>query len=568
VTNTSAVSAAASTRWRLPIFGWLASYQRSWLPADIVGGLSAGAVVIPQAMAYATIAGLPVQVGLYTCLVPMLGYALLGGSRAMSFSTTSTIVVLTGTTLTGAGLQNSSDARGDLATLVLLVGLLLVAARLVHLGNLVENISDALLTGLKVGVGLTVAVGQIPKLLGIEAAPEGAKFFKQLAHDISHLGDTSLVTFALGAGSVAAMFLLRHFVPKFPAALCVVVVGIVLAWTVDLGSHGVALTAKVPSGLPLPVAPNFEHTGSLLPGAVAIALMAFLETVSVARNLRQPDEPPIDSDQELFANGAANVAGAFFQALPSAGGFSQSAVNQNSGAKTQVSALTTVVLAVLVALFLAPVLSHLPQASLAALVFVATIGLVNVGELVFLARFDRLELLVALGAGGVALVSGLLVSVAVGVLLTILVVLHELNQVPVSEVGRRPDGVLAESAPPVPGLQILRIGSPLYTANARTGVDHLLALVDAAERPLEVVVVDCQSIGGLSLTIVSRFQELEREMQRRSIQLWLAALPAHAFEMAHRAPHWAEMRDSGRLWPTVADAVNAYLQRHPQTLDT
>jgi len=543
----------------VPLISWLPRYRRAWLRPDIVAGLSAGAIVIPQAMAYATIAGLPVQVGLYTCLVPALGYVVLGGSRALSFTTTSTIAVLTATTLQNAGFGHP-DPR-DLATLVVLVGVVLVAARVLRLASLVENISDALLAGLKIGVGLTVMVTQLPKLLGIPAKSGSTHFFSGVAYLLTHLGQARAVTAAVGLGSLAALLLLKQFLPRFPGPLVVVLAAIALSYAADLTRHGVALISKVPRGLPLPVVPSFHHTAALLPGAIAIALMAFLETVSVARTIRVSGEPVIDNDQELLANGVATLAGAFFQAMPAAGGFSQSAVSRAAGARTQVSQLTTVGLAVLTAFFLGPVLSELPQATLGALVVSAVLGLISVPELVRLARFSRLEFAVAIVTAAVALVSGLLVSAAVGVLLTLALVLHELNKVPVTVLGVRPDGVVTPDGPPVDGLLIVRLGAPLYTANARTATSRVEQAVSAAGRPLRVVLVDATSVGALSLTILSAMRDSERELTERGVTLWVASLPERALTMARRAPGWSSWDKAGRVWPTVNDAVAAYRQR-------
>ena len=446
---------------------WLHGYERDWLRADIVGGIAAGLVVIPQAMAYATIAGLPTQVGLYTCIVPMVAYALLGGSRTMSVSTTSTIATLSGITLVSTGVALTGDAiRNELATLTLLVGLTLLVARVVRLGPLVDNVSEALVIGLKIGVGLTVAASQLPKVLGIPADPDADTFFTSMRYALSHLSDANGATVLLSAGTIAGLYALSAWVPQVPAPLVAVAAGIGLTVLADLPDHGVALIAPVPSGLPAPVAPSTSHVSVLLPGAIAIALMAYLETVSVARAVRRPEEPGIDSNGEMVANGAAAVAGAFFQAMPPAGGFSQTAVNQRAGSRTQASELVTVVLAVAAALFLGPVLDDLPEATLGSLVIVAVVGLIKPHEVAFLARFDRPELLVAGITAAVGLTAGLLQAVAVGVVANLLLLLHELNHPDVDELRLTRDGDLApDGHTTVDGLLVLRIGAPLYTAN-------------------------------------------------------------------------------------------------------
>jgi high affinity sulfate transporter 1 len=541
--------------------GPLAGYRRAWLGPDVVAGLSAGAIVIPQAMAYAGIAGLPAQVGLYTCLVPALCYVVLGGSRALSFTTTSTIAVLAASTLAGAGFAGGPDAR-DLATLVLLTGVFLAAARVLRLAGLVENVSDALLTGLKFGVGLTVLVGQVPKLLGIPADQGGGtNFFAGLAYAATRLGHAHAATAAVGVGGLAALLLLKRVAPRFPGPLLVVVASIAVSYAAHLSRHGVDLIAAVPRGLPAPVVPAFDRMPQLVPGALAIALMAFLETVSVARTIRQRGEPVIGNDRELLACGVATVAGAFFRAMPLAGGFSQSAVNRAAGAKSQLSQVVTVGLAVLTAFFLGPVLSRMPQATLAALVIAAVLGLVSVREMAALARFSRTEFGVAAGTAVVALAAGLLVAVAVGIGLTIALVLHELNAVTTTELGVRPDGVVVPDGPPVDGLMIVRIDAPLYTANVRTAVKRVEARVADAARPVRVVVIDATSIGDLSMTVLAAMRDSDRALAERGVTMWVSAMPERALARAHRAPAWAEWTAAGRLWPTVDDAVAAYRTR-------
>ena len=413
------MAAPARAAWVLPT---LSGYRAGWLGRDLVAGVSAGAVVIPQAMAYATIAELPVEVGLYTCITPMVAYALLGGSRAMSVSTTSTIATLTATTLVSAGVAASASpdaVAGDLATLTLLVGAILVLARVFRLGSLVENINEATLIGIKVGLGATVALGQVPKLLGVDVEPTGRGFVRTLAATVEAVPRLNVATVLLSLGSIAVLLVLGRVAPRVPAQLVIVVVGIVLVAFTPLAETGVRVIDPVPTGFPLPLLPGFGDAAALLPGALAIAVMAFLESASVARGIRQTDDPQVDSNRELLATGVANLVGAFFHTLPAAGGFSQSAVNQRAGARSQLASLVTAALAVLVALFLAPVLDDLPQATLAAMVFVAVTGLIDVRGLVRLARVSRLDFWIAVVTAAIGLAAGLLPAVAAGVLFTL-----------------------------------------------------------------------------------------------------------------------------------------------------
>ncbi|HEY9308252.1 MAG TPA: SulP family inorganic anion transporter [Microbacterium sp.] len=525
----------------------LAGYRREWLAPDIVGGLSAGAVVVPQAMAYATIANLPVEIGLYSCIVPMLVYALLGGSRAMSVSTTSTIATLSATTLVSAGVATAADdphdAVGSLMMLTLLVGAILLLARLFTLGSLVENISGATLLGMKIGVGATVAVGQLPKLLGETYDFTGHGFLRSLAAVGQAFDSVNWPTVALSAGSIATLLLLKRFAPRVPGALIVVGAGILLVAFAGLAEAGVDLIAPVPSGLPLPGLPEFSTLPALVPGALAIAVMAFLESAAVARGIRRTTEPQIDSNQELMATGAANVAGAFFSTMPAAGGFSQSAVNQSAGAKTQVSTLVTVALAVLVALFLGPVLSLLPQATLAAMVFVAVIGLIDIPELVRWARISPTDFWIAVVVALIGLSAGLLAAVGVGVVVTLILVLRELN-IPKLEVEERRGDAIA--------VHLMRA---LYTANALENEQAIIRL--AADENATAVVLDLERQDVVTMTVLDMLADLDRELAGRGVVLHLAGLPDSAASVAGKDSWYAGLADAGRAHDTVEEGLTA-----------
>ncbi|WP_374230806.1 SulP family inorganic anion transporter [Humibacter sp. RRB41] len=538
-------SARAVTGLRMPawLFPGFSGYQRRWLGNDLLAGLSAGAVVIPQAMAYATIANLPVQVGLYTCIVPMVVYVLLGGSRAMSVSTTSTIATLTASTLVTVGVAaGSKDVMGSVITLTLLVGAILLVMRLLKLGSLVENISKATIIGVQCGVGATVAVGQLPKLFGVDTNFTGHGFIRSIIAVVEALPGANWPTVILSVVSVALLVVLKRLAPAIPAALIIVVGGIALVAFSGIRSDGVDLIAQVPQGLPIPHLPDFTHTLDLLPGALGIALMAFLETVAVARGIRTSREPQIDSNRELLAISAASIAGSFFYTLPAAGGFSQSAVNQNSGAKSQLAQATTVVLAILVALFLGPVLSLLPQATLASLVFVAVLGLIDVKGLVRLARISPRDFWIALVTAGVGLTLGLLPAVLVGVVTTLVLVLRELNT-PLLEIEERRGDALA-----------IHLARGLYTANVLENERAILALVDQQQPPIRVLVLNLERLSAISITVLDALEDLDRELSAKGITLHVACMPQPSIDIAGKLPWYQQLETSGRSHATVADA--------------
>ncbi|MET4224239.1 SulP family inorganic anion transporter [Oerskovia enterophila] len=574
------------------LFPTLRGYRAAWLRRDVVGGLSAGAVVVPQAMAYATIANLPVSFGLYTCMVPLVVYALLGGSRTLSMSTTSTIATLSASTLLAAGVAaGADDPARAVSTLTLLVGALLLLTRLLRLGSLVENISQATLVGIKAGVGATVAAAQLPHLLGVPTDPDATGFFHVLGSALGSLDQAVPATVALSVGSIAVLLVLGRVAPKVPAPLVVVAAGILLVAFAGLADQGVEVIEPIPPGLPLPVLPDLSLVGPLLAGASAIAIMAFLETVSVGRGVRRPDEPQIDPDQELLANGVAAVVGAFFRAMPPAGGFSQTAVSLRAGARSQAAGLVTATLAVLVALFLAPVLDDLPQATLGAMVVVATVSLIKVGDFVLLWRINRVEFVVAAVTTAIGLVAGLLPAVGVGVALTLLLVLRELDQPRVVPLVRTPQGGWAPvergttadddatdasavthevdreaalESGVAPGVLVLHLDAGLYTANTRPTVERILALARASSPTPRAVVLEAGAQRGITSTVLDGLTDLDRQLAGIGCTLVLARVPATTSTAAQASPWFAALSADGRVLPNV-DAAVAAVQALPAT---
>jgi len=540
----------------VPALGWLRQYDRAWLGPDLLAGATAAAVVIPQAMGYATVAGLPVEIGLYTCIFPMLIYAFLGTARRLSFSTTSTIVALTGLAMTTAN-PSSTDLVSTATTLTLMVGVLLIVFRLIRLGWMLEAVSEATLAGLKVGVGLTIIADQLPKLLGIP--PTEGDFFADVWNTIEQIPQANLATALIGGTTIAVLLVLRAWKPTFPGPLLALAVGIGIVVLTGVIDRGVATIPEVPTGLPLPAIPPFQHLEALLPFAFAIALMSYFETVTAGRIARQRDDPPIDNDQEYIATGVATIVGSFFQTVPPAGGFSQTQVNTNAGARTQLSEMVTVVLAVAVALFLAPVLSDLPEATLGAIVVVAVLGLIKFDEMRRLRTIDPLEFWLAAITAFFALAFNLLIGVLVGVFLTIYFVLRALNHPVVVELRRAPEGdellPARDGDEAVPGMLILRIEGGLYTLNVRGVQTRILEQAATMDPPPHVVLLDAGATVDTSVTVLDVMAETDHMLQRIGSEMWVANIPTRAEEKARRTEMWEMWAASGKVHSTVASAV-------------
>jgi len=298
---------------------WLVSYRKEWLRPDVVAGLTTAAVVVPKAMAYATIAGLPVEVGLYTALVPPVIYAVLGTSRVLSVTTTTTIAILTAAELTQVVPGGDPTALlSATATLTLLVGAMLLIASILRLGFIANLISEPVLTGFKAGIGVVIVLDQIPKLLGTHF-PKGT-FLQNLLATIRSVPHTNLVTLAVGVCMIVLLIAIERFAPKAPAPLVALAAGIVGAYLLNLRARGMDLVGHIPQGLPSFTAPSVDLTSHLWPGALGIALMSFTETIAAGRAFARNDELSPQANRELLATGLANLGGAFLGAMPGGGG--------------------------------------------------------------------------------------------------------------------------------------------------------------------------------------------------------------------------------------------------------
>ncbi|MGE5153075.1 MAG: SulP family inorganic anion transporter, partial [Bdellovibrio bacteriovorus] len=396
----------------------LGGYQKDWLRLDLVAGLTTAAVVVPKAMAYATVAGLPVEVGLYTAFVPMVIYAILGTSRPLSVSTTTTLAILTGTQL--ALVVPGGDAAALLtasATLAVLVGIMLILASVLRLGVVASFISEPVLTGFKAGIGLVIILDQVPKLLGIHFDKGG--FLQNLLALIHHLPETSLATLAVGVAMLVILVGIERFAPRAPAPLVAVALGIAAAGLLGLQSLGVETVGHIPQGLPAFTLPSLGLVEQLWPGALGIALMSFTESIAAARAFAGRGEPRPQPNRELLATGVGNVVGGLFGAMPAGGGTSQTAVNRSAGARTQVAGLVTAAAAVATLVLLAPLMGLMPQATLAAVVIVYSIGLIQPAEFRDILRIRRMEFLWALAAFAGVVLLGTLKGIVVAVILSL-----------------------------------------------------------------------------------------------------------------------------------------------------
>jgi high affinity sulfate transporter 1 len=519
---------------------WLLHYEKQWARADVIAGLTASAVVIPKALAYATIAGLPVQVGLYTACLPMIIYALLGTSRALSVSTTTTLAILSANALSVVVADGDPAALTvATATLMALVGAMLAAAALLRLGFVANFISEPVLVGFKAGIAIVIVVDQLPKLFGIHFAK--GSFVHNVSALLAGLPHTSPVTLVLALATIGALAALGRFVPRAPAPLVVVAAAIVAVAVFGLGAHGVETVGTVPSGLPAWTRPDPSLALTLWPHALGIALMSFTETIAAGRAFARNDEPPPNANRELFATGFANLGGALFGAMPAGGGTSQTAVNRQAGARTQVAELVTAAVALAVMLILAPVMGLMPHATLAGIVIVYSVGLFSPAEFRAILKVRRTEFLWALTACAGVVLLGTLQGIVVAIVVSLVALAYQvsnppvyaLKRIPGTNVFRRDSGTHPEDES-FPGMLLLRPEGRIYFANAERVGEKIRPLVREANP--KIVVLDLSRVFDVEYTALKMLTEAERRLSASGQTLWLAGLNPGVLDSVRRSP--------------------------------
>jgi len=519
---------------KLPIASWLSAYRREWLRADAMAGLTVAAVVIPQAMAYAVIAGLSVETGLYTAFAAMLVYPLLGSSRPLSVTTTSAIAMLTAAGIAAISEVNpGADARAIAATLALLVGGILILARLLRLGFLANFISQPVLVGFKAGVGVVILVGQLKSVLGVHISSKTT--VGTLLELPASLTQVHALTVLVASAGIAVLLALPRLFPRLSAPLLWVAASIVASAVFGLEASGVQLVGAVPSGLPSLVLPDLSLAALLWPAALGIALMSFTESVATARTFCHRDDAPVNTNQELLAIGTANVAAAFVGGLPAGGGASQTAIADEAGVRSQMAQWINAAAVLLTIMLLSRLIGLLPKAALGALILVAAASMIKPESFRDIARVRRDELMWALATAAGVIVIGTLDGILIAVLVSLLTLMYEANHPPVYALAyNREKGIFRRSGEHAgdetfPGLLMLRTEGRLYFANAANAGEHMRAL--AAQTQPRVIVLECSAIPDIEYTALMMLTEAEQKLRARGVTLWLAALNPDLLKM-------------------------------------
>jgi len=534
--------------WRL-----LRDYRRDGLRGDVVAGVVLAAYLLPASLGDASLAGLPPEAGLYSCLFAGLVFWLFCSSRHTAVTVTSAISLLVGTSLGDLAGGDAARYAALASATALIVAALGLAAWLAGAGSLVSFISETVMTGFKTGVALHLASTQLPKLLGFEGAH--GDFWERMGHFFSHLRETNPASLALGAAALLLLILGKRLLPNRPVSLLVLVAGIVAVPLAGLSARGVALLGEVPQGLPVPGLPAVRPSdlNLLLPLAMACFLLGAVETAAIGRMFARKHGNRLDSNQELLALAGSNLAAGLGHGFPVSGGMSQSLVNEGAGARSPLSGLVASGIMLVVTFFLAGLLRDLPQPVLAAIVLMAVSGLFRLSDLRRLWRFSRTEFAVAAAAILGVLGSGLLRGVLIGVVMSLVLLLRRASRPRTTELGRVPgtdyfaDAVRHPENERPPDVFVFRAESALLYFNVEHVRDRFFELLSARGEGVKLAVFFLGTTPGIDLAGAELLEELHHALQPRGIAFRLAEARGDVRETLRRAGF------EQRCFPVVAN---------------
>ncbi len=553
----------ALTRY-VPILGWLPRYQRAWLVRDILAGITITALLVPEGMAYAQLAGVSPEAAFYAAPPALLLYAVFGSSRRLVVVVSSTQAVFSAATIGALVPQGTLEYVSLTSALAMLAGLVSIVAGLVRAGRFAQFFSASVLTGFVSGLALVIAIRQVPKVLGIEGG-DGDFFFQAWAI-VTELPETHLPTALVGITAIVGMVALERIDERIPAPLVALVAGIVASAALGFEALGVHVVGELPAGLAGPRIPDvqLDDLALLLTGAAGLTLLSFAEAYGPARELAREHGERVDANQELIGLGASNVGAGLFQGFPIGGSLSKTAAAQHAGMRTQLAGVVAAAITIVVALFLTPLFAPLPEAILGAIVIVAVASMFKLAVLQRLWRVGRLDFLIAV----VALVGVLVLDVLPGLLLAVVVslalVIWRASGARMTRLALRGDALVdaAEDpdAEPTDGILVLRLEQPLFFANADSLLVGVIELVDLQDPPPVAVVLDLEVSPGMDVPGSDMLGRLAADLERRGIELHLARVHQDARDALDRTGTLDAVAGSHAR---TIDAVEASRSRRP-----
>jgi SulP family sulfate permease len=550
-------------RWRrVPVVAWLPQYQRGWLRGDAVAGAVVAALAVPQALGYASLAGAPVQAGLYAVPVALVAYAIFGSSRQLVVGPVSTVSVLSGSLLASFGVAGTVQAESYTAALALGSGLVLVGAGFLRIGWMAEFLSKPIVTGFVLGLTILVIVNEVPHLLGVPT-PQG-----QVVERIGALGesltrgDADPTTVMISAGSLLLLFGGARLAPRVPWGLVLLVAGPAVSTAMDLAAQGVEVVGTVPRGLPTPAIPTVApgDLPALLSAGAALALVGLAEGLSAARLFAGRGGYRVDADQELVASGVANMASGLFGGLGVAGSLSKTAAASDARGRSQIVGIVAAALSLVVIVAIAPALSSLPRAVLSAIVVNAVWKLMDFGALRRYARVRRNDIVAAIVAAVGVLWLGPLNGLLIAVATSVLGLVYRSSRLHIDAMGRVPGEKAAWGSmsrhgerPTYPGVLVLRIDTPIFWVTAAPVLDAVVGRVDSTPG-IRALVLDLEATNQMDVTSLDALADILHALRDRDVDLYLVRVMWPVRRAMKRSGLMEEIGED-HLWHTISQGV-------------
>ncbi len=551
----------------VPLWDWLPNYQLAWLRQDLIAGLTVWAVMVPTALAYTGIAGVHPVIGLYTVPLALIGYAIFGTSRSLVVGPDSATALLSAHTVGLLAVQYSPDYLAYTSALALLVGMLFLGFGFLRMGWVANFIAQPVMKGFIQGLALVTMMTQLPKMFGV--GDVSGDFFQRLWTLGLELPQAHLLTIAIAMGGIMMMFAFMQFLPRVPAALVTVLLAILVVTIFNLQHRGVAIVGTISTGLPpfgLPSLPA-SHLSTLIQGALAILLLNYSESLGAAKAAALVTGGKIDPNQELVGLGVANLGSGLSSGFVVAGSLSQSAVSMDAGGRTQMAALFHAIFIILTLLFLMPLFKNLPQAVLGAIVVKAMIHMLDYRYFRKLAAISKLELSIALTAFLGVLILGVLPGVALGVVLSLLVLIYQASHPTTAVLGKMPGQDVYRNirrrpeAKTIPGLLIFRLDGDLFFANADHCAEQIKRAIQDAAQPVLEVLMDYETINFVDTTAAEVLVKLQAELARKHILLSLARVRDSVREILRRMGVEAAI-GAEHFYDSITLGVQGFCQRH------
>ena len=556
----------------LPVLTWLPGYQSKWLRFDIIAGLTIMALLVPEGMAYAQLAGVPPQTAFYAAPAGLILYAIFGTSRQLVVAVSSAVAVMSASIISGLGPADSETFIVLTAALAIMAGIVAVLAGLLRLGRIAQFFSESVLMGFVSGLALVIIIKQVPKLFGLE--PAHGNFWERVIELIRELPETDLLTLAVGLSCLLLMIFLERRFERIPAALVILIYGIAVVSVFNLGDQGVEIIGEIPAGLAPPKIPDIRLSdwAMLIPGALAITLVMFSEAVGPDRNFARKHRYEINEDQELIGLGAANIGAGFFQGFPIGASLSKTAGSDAAGGTTQMAGIIAAAATALVALYLTPLFFNLPEAALGAIVIVAVSGMIKPREFRRLYRLRRGDFwLAVITFLAVLTFEEVLAGLVIGVLLSLLALIIRTSDPKISILGRIPGTVIFRStkyhpdAVQTPDLLMVRPDEGVFFANAAMLHKSIRELVNTVGSTLRATILDLEMTNELDVPSAEMLGDLHEELAGLGVQLIIAGLHTPVRDMLDRSGV-TEQIGATNVYPTVLEAIITYAQAHVDEL--